>query len=250
MSTVGYCLEKSYRSSRPAAVVVFSPIFLNTFASRDFKSADTGVGGAEAVAAAFAFGVAAGAGVFGAVGRVKESAQHVWAQQKPMSEILDASAYARPVSFGDATSRMQKNLNYFRINYLVFASAVLSLFVLFHPSSLAIFGSVAAAWVYVFSVRSEPLKIGDRELSHRETLMGMSALSAFVIFMLTSAGTVLFSGLGVALLGVGAHAFSLDYALTALGKSLCNPVAQLGNWAIANIGKVEAARAVFDSEQD
>ena len=34
----------------------------------------------------------------------------------------------------------------------------------------------------------------------------MSALSAFVIFMLTSAGTVLFSGLGVALLGVGAHA--------------------------------------------
>ena len=147
----------------------------------------------------------AGAGVFGAVGRVKESAQHVWAQQKPMSEILDASAYARPVSFGDATSRMQKNLNYFRINYLVFASAVLSLFVLFHPSSLAIFGSVAAAWVYVFSVRSEPLKIGDRELSHRETLMGMSALSAFVIFMLTSAGTVLFSGLGVALLGVGAH---------------------------------------------
>ena len=148
----------------------------------------------------------AGAGVFGAVGRVKESAQHVWAQQKPMSEILDASAYARPVSFGDATSRMQKNLNYFRINYLVFASAVLSLFVLFHPSSLAIFGSVAAAWVYVFSVRSEPLKLGDREVSHRETLLGMSGLSAFVIFMLTSAGTVLFSGLGVALLGVGAHA--------------------------------------------
>ena len=42
----------------------------------------------------------------------------------------------------------------------------------------------------------------------------------------------------------------VDYALTALGKSLRNPVAQLGNWAIANIGKVEAARAVFDSEQD
>ena len=42
----------------------------------------------------------------------------------------------------------------------------------------------------------------------------------------------------------------VDYALTALGKALCNPVAQRGNWAIANIGKVEAARAVFDSEQD
>ena len=42
----------------------------------------------------------------------------------------------------------------------------------------------------------------------------------------------------------------VDYELTPLGKSLCDPVARLGNWAIANIGKVEAARAVFDSEQD
>lgn len=42
----------------------------------------------------------------------------------------------------------------------------------------------------------------------------------------------------------------VDYALTPLGTSLCDPVARLGNWAIANIGKVEAARAVFDSEQD
>ena len=145
-------------------------------------------------------------GVLGAAHRVRESAQHVWSQQKPMSEILDANAYARPVSFGDATSRMQKNLNYFRINYMVFTLVVLTLFMIFHPSSLAVFGSVAAGWVYVFSIRSEPLKIGDRELSHRETLMGMSALSAFIIFMLTTAGTVLFSGVGVALLGVGAHA--------------------------------------------
>jgi len=146
------------------------------------------------------------AGVVAAFGRVKESAQHVLAQQKPMSEILDASAYSRPLSFGDATSRMQKNLNYFRINYLVFTLCVLSAFIMFHPSSLVVFGCVAACWAYVFSVRQEPLKFGDRELSHRETLLGMCALSAFVIFMLTSAGTVLFSGMGVALLAIGAHA--------------------------------------------
>lgn len=42
----------------------------------------------------------------------------------------------------------------------------------------------------------------------------------------------------------------VDYALTPLGESLCDPVARLGNWAIANIGRVEAARAVFDGEQD
>ena len=42
----------------------------------------------------------------------------------------------------------------------------------------------------------------------------------------------------------------VDYALTELGRSLCDPVARLGNWAIANITKVEAARAVYDGEQD
>ena len=42
----------------------------------------------------------------------------------------------------------------------------------------------------------------------------------------------------------------VDYALTELGRSLCDPVARLGNWAIANIGKVEAARAVYDGGQD
>ncbi len=42
----------------------------------------------------------------------------------------------------------------------------------------------------------------------------------------------------------------VDYALTALGRSRCVPVAQLGNWAVANIGKVEAARAVYDGGQD
>ena len=144
-------------------------------------------------------------GALGALSRVKESAQHVLGQQRPMSEILDVSTYARPLSFGDATSRMQKNLNYFRINYLVFMTCVLTTFILLNPSSMVVFGGVSAAWAYVFSVRQEPLKLGDRELSHRETIMGMSALSAFVIFMLTSAGTVLFSGMGVALLAIGAH---------------------------------------------
>ncbi len=41
----------------------------------------------------------------------------------------------------------------------------------------------------------------------------------------------------------------VDYALTALGKSLCHPVALLGNWAIAHMDEVAAARAAFETEQ-
>jgi len=42
----------------------------------------------------------------------------------------------------------------------------------------------------------------------------------------------------------------VDYALTPLGKSLCDPVARLGTWAIDNIGAVETARIRYDARQD
>ena len=47
-------------------------------------------------------------GVLGAAHRVRESAQHVWSQQKPMSEILDANATLRPVSFGTRRRECRK----------------------------------------------------------------------------------------------------------------------------------------------
>jgi DNA-binding HxlR family transcriptional regulator len=39
----------------------------------------------------------------------------------------------------------------------------------------------------------------------------------------------------------------VDYALTPLGRSLLEPVKALGDWALKNIGKIEQARAEFDS---
>jgi DNA-binding HxlR family transcriptional regulator len=39
----------------------------------------------------------------------------------------------------------------------------------------------------------------------------------------------------------------VDYALTPLGRSLLVPVNALSDWALKNIGKIEQARAEFDS---
>ncbi|MGH6872057.1 MAG: winged helix-turn-helix transcriptional regulator [Rhizomicrobium sp.] len=38
----------------------------------------------------------------------------------------------------------------------------------------------------------------------------------------------------------------VDYALTPLGRSLLEPVTALGDWALRNIGRIDAARAAFD----
>ena len=39
----------------------------------------------------------------------------------------------------------------------------------------------------------------------------------------------------------------VDYALTALGRSLLVPVKALGDWALGNIERIEAARTAFDA---
>jgi DNA-binding HxlR family transcriptional regulator len=39
----------------------------------------------------------------------------------------------------------------------------------------------------------------------------------------------------------------VDYELTTLGRSLLEPVRALGDWALKNIGKIDAARAKFDA---
>ncbi|HEY0300774.1 MAG TPA: helix-turn-helix domain-containing protein, partial [Rhizomicrobium sp.] len=39
----------------------------------------------------------------------------------------------------------------------------------------------------------------------------------------------------------------VDYELTALGRSLLEPVTALSDWALKNTGKIDAARAKFDN---
>jgi DNA-binding HxlR family transcriptional regulator len=39
----------------------------------------------------------------------------------------------------------------------------------------------------------------------------------------------------------------VDYELTPLGRSLLEPVSALGDWALRNIGRIEAARTRFDA---
>ena len=122
-----------------------------------------------------------------------------------MSEILDRTAYQRPASFSEATGRMSKNMNYFKINYVLFTAAVLAAFILNNPTSLIILSLVGAAWTYVYLVRTEPLKIGDRPVSEREKLLGMSGASLLAVFFMSSAGSIIFQAFGVALLCIGAH---------------------------------------------
>ncbi|KAK9815786.1 hypothetical protein WJX72_009473 [[Myrmecia] bisecta] len=135
--------------------------------------------------------------VMAAAGRFKEVAGGIFKERKPWSELADRTAFSRPANFAEATTRLRKNSNYFRINYLIFILLTTLVCMVLHPNSLIVLACLAMAWVYLFVVRKDPVILGGRTFSEREKFIGISAVSVIVIFFLTSVGTVLFTALGI-----------------------------------------------------
>lgn len=140
-----------------------------------------------------------------AITKLRESAGHVLAQRRPWSEIVDRSAYSKPASVAEASSRVRKNVSYFKVNYVLFMVGVLVLCLVTNPFSMFMLGTLAVAWLYLFTIRTEPLVINGRTLSEREKLWGMSALSFVLVFFLSSAGNVIFMGVCLGIAGVVIH---------------------------------------------
>ncbi|MQM02763.1 hypothetical protein Taro_035533 [Colocasia esculenta] len=130
--------------------------------------------------------------------RLSDSIRRSLVNRRPWYELADRTAFSRPESLSDATSRVRKNVSYFRINYIAFLVAVLVISLLSHPFSLVVLVTLLAAWcfLYLFRPAEPPLVLFGRRFSDRETLGGLVVLTVFVVF-LTSVGSLLISALMV-----------------------------------------------------
>jgi hypothetical protein len=113
--------------------------------------------------------------------------------------MADRSQFAKPESLSEATVRVRKNMSHFRINYSLVLIAVVALSLVMHPVYLFVLGSLLAAWVYLYLVRTDPVIAFGRTFSEREVLLGMSVFTLIVIFM-TNVGSILISAF---MIGVG-----------------------------------------------
>lgn len=110
------------------------------------------------------------------------------------------------LSHAQATSRIRKNVTYFKVNYIVIMLLTLVLTFLANPSSLLVVAALMGGWAYVFVLRTAPLVIAGRTLSDREKLMAMAGVSVITVFFLTRCAVV--SG-GPRHLGVAAPPLTL-----------------------------------------
>ncbi|KAL6531127.1 PRA1 protein B3 [Orobanche hederae] len=140
------------------------------------------------------------------VSRLNATIRHGLSQRRPWSELIDRSALSRPDNLSEAASRIRKNFNYFRVNYVSLLALSLALSLLSHPFSLVVLLSLLAAWIffYLFRPSDQPVVVAGRTFSDRETL-AILVVSTIVVVFLTSVGSLLISALLVGLAVVCTH---------------------------------------------
>lgn len=138
--------------------------------------------------------------------RVKELLLHVVAQRRPWKEYFDHSLFSVPRAGAEAGSRAVKNLHYFKVNYFLWLLSVIGVCMFFSPASIVSLLLVGVAWFYVFLARSEPVILNNRELTDREKLFAMSALTFVFVFYVTDVAAVLFSGFALGAASGALHA--------------------------------------------
>jgi len=139
--------------------------------------------------------------------RLLDSGRRALSGARPWSELADRAALSRPESLADATSRLRKNLAYFRVNYAAVVALSLGASLLARPFSLAALLALLAAWCLLYILRpadAAPLAAFGRTFSDKEVLGGLIASSALVVF-LTSVGSLIFSALALGAAVVCAH---------------------------------------------
>ncbi|RDX83161.1 PRA1 family protein F2, partial [Mucuna pruriens] len=128
-----------------------------------------------------------------------------FATRRPWEEVFALYSFTRPYTIGEATMRVRRNLNHFRVNYFMIVLFVLFLSLLWHPVSIIVFLVTLVAWFFLFFFRDEPVVLFGRALDDRAVA---AALAAATVVSLVVAGVwvnvVVSVVVGVALVGLHA----------------------------------------------
>ncbi|KAL2932835.1 PRA1 family protein D [Bienertia sinuspersici] len=126
---------------------------------------------------------------------------------KPWPEFFDVNSLSLPVSFSDASTRLNFNLSHFRINYINIFLVIFFLTLALRPLSLLFVFGASLAWYFIyFNPRTSPLEILGFVVDDR-FLFGFCALITLIALFLAHAWSnllwsIVISGVVVLLHGV------------------------------------------------
>ncbi|XP_072971324.1 PRA1 family protein F2-like [Typha angustifolia] len=139
------------------------------------------------------------------VSRIKEQGQALIAARRPWPEVFHSASFSKPSDFGEAISRIRRNLAYFRANYSIAVLLVLLLSLFWHPTSLFAFAALAAAWFFLYFSRSGPLNLFGRTFDDG-TVLATLAGATVILLLFTDVGWNVIGSVLMGIAIVSAHA--------------------------------------------
>ncbi|KAG8061427.1 hypothetical protein GUJ93_ZPchr0003g17607 [Zizania palustris] len=130
-------------------------------------------------------------------------------------EVLDATAFSRPGSCGEARVRARRNLSYFRANYALVALGIVFIGLVYRPVSMLAFLALFVAWLALYFGRGdgEPLICLRREVDDRVVLFILS-VTTVLAGALTRARLNMLVSLVLAAVVISVHAaFRINFYL-------------------------------------
>lgn len=116
--------------------------------------------------------------------RAATSARPAFATRRPWEEVFALYSFTPPHSINEATMRVKRNLNHFRVNYFMMVLFVIFLSLLWHPLSIIVFLVALVAWFFLYFFRDEPVVVFGSSVDDR-TVAAVLAAATVVALVFT-----------------------------------------------------------------